>query len=82
MYKKIFAGVLKEARLAKNISQEKLGELSNLDPVTIYRYENGIQEPTLKNLFFLCKGLEMEVSEFVNKLVSNGYPGPIVKGLG
>lgn len=74
MSKGVFPDVLRAIRTEQKLSQEKLAELCSLDPVTIYRYENGIVEPTLTNFFKLSKGLSITVSEFVEKLEAKGYP--------
>lgn len=75
MASEVFSKVLRAVRESKNLSQEKLAEFSNLDPVTIYRYESGAIEPSLSKLFKLCKGLEISVSEFTELLSKNGYSG-------
>lgn len=43
-------GQIRSARRAKGLSQEKLAETMQVDITTIYRWEAGIVEPSLRNL--------------------------------
>ncbi len=48
--KELLGKRLRELRKRKNISQEKLAELINVDPTTISNIENGKNYPSLLNL--------------------------------
>lgn len=45
---------IKELRLAKNITQEELGKVLNVQKTAISKYENGRIEPSLESVFLLC----------------------------
>lgn len=68
MIENIFAKVLKEARTEKNISQEKLAELSNLDRTFISLLERGLRQPTLSTIFKLSYALDIGPSELIRKV--------------
>ncbi len=48
--KKLLGKRLRELRKKKNINQEKLAELINVDPTTISNIENGKNYPSMINL--------------------------------
>lgn len=50
---------IKERRKEKNISQEKLGELIDVDKSTIFRYEKCEIDIPLLNLLKICGALEL-----------------------
>jgi transcriptional regulator with XRE-family HTH domain len=56
---------LKKARLAKGLSQEKLGELINVSKQTISKYEKGTIEPTIGVASKLAKILDVTVDELI-----------------
>lgn len=63
--------MLKEYRKRKNISQEKLEELTNLDRKTIFRIENDINTPLVDTFGKICIALEMsneEIGQEVRKI--------------
>ena len=62
--------MLKEYRLKKKISQEKLEELTNLDRKTIFRIENNINMPLLDTFAKLVIALDLTDKEIV-ELVKN-----------
>lgn len=65
--------MLKEYRKKKNISQEKLEELTNLDRKTIFRIENNISIPLLDTFAKICIALEMtneEIGQEVRKIIN------------
>lgn len=65
MIESIFPKVLKNLRTNKNISQEKLAELCNLDRTYISLLERGLRQPTLTTLFKISNALEIKASEFI-----------------
>ena len=60
--------MLKEYRLRKNISQEKLESLTNLDRKTIFRIENDINVPLLDNFAKIVIALELTDEEIVKEV--------------
>ena len=59
----IFGKLLQEQRKAKNISQEKLAKLADLDRTFISLIENGKRNPTFTTILKICSALEIEPSE-------------------
>lgn len=66
--KKLFGTVLRELRLEKGLTQEKLAELSNLDETFISMLENGKRQPTLTTIFSLSAALNIKASSFVERV--------------
>ncbi len=60
--------MLKEYRQKKNISQEKLEALTNLDRKTIFRIENNINMPLLDTFAKLVLALELTDEEIVKEV--------------
>ncbi len=60
--------MLKEYRLRKNISQEKLESLTNLDRKTIFRIENDINVPLLDTFAKIAMALELTDEEIVKEV--------------
>ena len=68
--KKLLGKRLKELRKRKNINQEQLAELINVDPTTISNIENGKNYPSLTNLENLLRVLNstfLEAFDFEHK---------------
>ena len=63
-----FGAVLKELRVGKKISQEKLALESGIDRTYISLLEKGKRNVTIKILFSICQVLEIAPSEFLKKL--------------
>ena len=57
--------MLKEYREKKNMSREKLEELTNLDRKTIFRIENDINIPLLDSFAKIVTALELTDEEIV-----------------
>ena len=60
--------MLKEYRIKKNISQEKLEELTNLDRKTIFRIENNLNMPLLDTFAKIAIALELTDEEIVTEV--------------
>ena len=60
--------MLKEYRVKKNMSQEKLEELTNLDRKTIFRIENNLNMPLLDTFAKMVIALELTDEEIVNEV--------------
>ena len=63
-----FGGVVREARLARGLSQEALAERCGLDRKSISRMETGAFSPRLDNVFNLAAALEIPVSELFDSI--------------
>lgn len=56
---------IKELRKEKNLSQQKLAEITRIDRTTITKYETGEREPNYYNLEILSKALDVSVTELI-----------------
>ena len=63
-----FGKVLRELRVAKNISQEKLSEYCDLDRTYISLLERGLRQPTITTVFKLAKALKIQPSALIEKV--------------
>jgi len=64
----IFGKVLREQRVLKKLSQEKLAELCDLDRTYISLLERGLRQPTISTLFKIADALDLPPSELVKKV--------------
>lgn len=60
--------MLKEYRVNKKISQERLEYLTNLDRKTIFRIENNISMPLLDNFARIVIALELTDEEIAKEV--------------
>ncbi|MFF5211069.1 helix-turn-helix transcriptional regulator [Streptosporangium sp. NPDC000396] len=58
-----FGTRLREVREQQGLSQEKLGELAEVDRKTINRIENGVYSPLLDNVFQIADALGVPAKE-------------------
>lgn len=56
---------IRDARLRRNFTQERLAELAELDRQAINRIENGHQSPKLDTLIVLASALGIPLSSLV-----------------
>ena len=63
-----FGRILKQARVERELSQEKLALESGLDRTFVSMLERGLRQPTLNTLFSLARTLKMNPSELVGSL--------------
>ena len=56
---------VRAARIAKKLSQEKLGELAGLDRKTINRIEQGTHATDLDNLLLIADALDTPLADLV-----------------
>ena len=64
--------MLKEYRIRKGLSQEKIETLTNIDRKTIFRIENDLNIPLLDTFAKLVVALELtddEIAEEVKKII-------------
>jgi transcriptional regulator with XRE-family HTH domain len=73
-----FGEVLRELRVDRNLSQERLALDCGLDRTFISMLERGIRQPTISTLFKLAKGLDISASELVVRVERDmeGKKGP------
>lgn len=67
--------MLKEERIKKGYTQEKLSELSGIDPRTILRIEKNLTTPKINTYAKLVIALNMtneEIGENIRKMVIGG----------
>jgi transcriptional regulator with XRE-family HTH domain len=64
----IFGNAVRERRHKIGITQEKLAELTGLDPTYISGIERGRRNPSLKNIVKIAKALETSVSKLTANL--------------
>jgi len=64
----IFGNILKEIRISRKLSQEKLAEYSNLDRTYISLLERGLRQPSLSTIFKISKALVISPSELVKEI--------------
>ncbi|WP_211263987.1 helix-turn-helix transcriptional regulator [Streptosporangium amethystogenes] len=54
---------LRDVREGQGLSQERLGELADVDRKTINRIENGMYSPRLDNIFQIADALDISIKE-------------------
>ena len=64
----IFGQVLKKLRIARKLSQAKLGQQCGLDQTYISLMERGLRQPTLPVLYELCDALGLTFNELITEL--------------
>lgn len=64
---KAFGRVLREQRLAADISQEALALSADVDRTFVSQMERGIRQPTLTTLFKLAGALDVSASALVTR---------------
>ena len=57
---------VKELRLEKGLSQEKLANIAGVDRTYMTQVENGKRNLTIIKLNQICKGLDVSLSDFFN----------------
>jgi len=68
---KAFGKVLREIRIEKMISQERLGLESDYHRTYISLLERGQRSPTLTTVFYLAKVLNVKASEIIKRVEAN-----------
>lgn len=64
---KIFGKVLREQRLALDVSQEALALTANVDRTFVSQIERGIRQPTVTTLFKLANALNMSAATLISR---------------
>jgi transcriptional regulator with XRE-family HTH domain len=71
-----FGQRVKELRLAKNLSQEKLANIAEIDRTYMTSLENGHRNVSLQNIQKIANALNIGVDEFfAGPLFQNGKKG-------
>jgi len=63
---KAFAQVLRDLRKKKDLSQEKLALIGNLDRTFISLLERGLRQPSLTTIFQLARALDISVTDLIS----------------
>ena len=61
--KKSFGARLKEIRISRNLNQEQLAEMVNMESRQISRIETGASFTTIENLYKIAKALDIDISK-------------------
>ena len=69
MYNQKIGANIKNLRIEKNISQEKLAELADLDRTYVQSIEKGDRNISVEVLLRLAKGLNVEITEILKDLL-------------
>lgn len=65
---KAFGQVIRELRLERNLSQEKLSELSGLDRSYVSEIERGEKTASIRTLFKIAIGLDIKPSKLLSRI--------------
>ena len=65
---RVFGGVLRELRKARNLSQERLAELAGCHRTNISFLERGLQGPTLYLMHQLARVLDVPLTELARRV--------------
>ena len=68
---KAFGQAVRDLRLQRKLSQEKLSELSNLDRSYLSEIERGEKTASIRTLFKLSKGLKISIAELSERFENN-----------
>lgn len=66
----LFGERIRTARLSKNLSQEQLGSLADLDRTYVSGVERGKRNVSLLNIYKLSKALDIQMSSLLDIEVS------------
>ena len=64
----LYSKRIKELRIDKEMSQQKLGDLISVNKVSISRYEKGIRKPNLKNINGLADALQTSTDYLLGRI--------------
>jgi len=67
--------VLRDAREATGLTQEKLAFATNLDRTYISQLENDHKSPTVKTLFLICDALNISAADLIARVERTRRPG-------
>lgn len=58
--------LIKQKRKELRLSQKKLAKKANISTITLYRYETGQREPSIKNLSKIANALNTNIETFIS----------------
>lgn len=64
----IFGKVLRQMRLERGLTQEKMAELADVDRTYIFRLEKGLRSPSLDIIFRLADSLQISPGVILDKV--------------
>lgn len=64
---KAFGEVLRQVRISRNLSQEKLGEECGSDRTFVSMLERGLVSPTLRTIVRVCRALKIAPWEMIRR---------------
>lgn len=64
----LFGKVVRQLRIQKGLSQEKLADLCGLDRTYISLIERGLRQPTLKTIFSIANSLQITPSDLIHHI--------------
>jgi transcriptional regulator with XRE-family HTH domain len=68
MVNSAFGRALRDLRLGKGLSQERLAEQSGLHRTYISQLERGLKSPSLETIFAICKALSTSMSHLIRSV--------------
>ncbi|MBO6087776.1 helix-turn-helix transcriptional regulator [bacterium] len=71
--KKMFGERLRTLRRQKNLTQEQLAEIINIQPENYSRIENGLSFPKPENIVKISQALDVEIAELFQFSNINNY---------
>lgn len=71
--KKEFGKNLRELRLRRNTTQEKMAEIIDIQPENYSRIENGLSFPKPENIVKISQALDVEIAELFQFSNINNY---------
>lgn len=72
--RRAFGAVLKQRRLARELSQEEFAWQAGMDRSYVSQIESGKRSPTIEMLFRLAAGLRMDPAQFVRDIQAQIAP--------
>lgn len=77
--KKMFGERLRTLRRQKNLTQEQLAEIINIQPENYSRIENGLAFPKPENIVKISQALDVEIAELFQFSSINNYEQALEK---
>lgn len=71
IYKENFSELLRSLRFKNNVSQKELAKKLNISLSTYSKYEQGLNKPTLENLFRISNFFDLSVGFFLKENIAD-----------
>ena len=78
-FQKRLATMIRSAREAQSLTQDKLGELISVDQSMVGHYERGKGKPRLSTLYLLVRVLGLDVNELKSLIILISFSGSTTK---